>query len=139
MNDILMNKVQSIHRCIRRARDEYEVAPADFRNNFTRQDAAILNVIRACDSAIDLANHLIRTNTWGVPVSSADSFRLLHTENVISLELSQQMRRMIGFRNLAVHQYAELDMAIVESVIVTDLNHLIELTDKVLEHVNGRR
>jgi hypothetical protein len=41
MNDVVANKVQSIQRCVRRARDEYAADPAGVATDFTRQDAAI--------------------------------------------------------------------------------------------------
>ena len=58
MNDIVINKVQSIQRCIDRAREEYRLAGRNFASDFSRQDAAIFNITRACQHAIDLANHV---------------------------------------------------------------------------------
>ncbi|MDD2903897.1 MAG: hypothetical protein PHU44_15835 [Syntrophales bacterium] len=49
MNDIIINKIQSIQRCIQRAREEYASDPDGFDTNYTRQDAAIFNVLRACE------------------------------------------------------------------------------------------
>jgi hypothetical protein len=60
MNDIAINKIQSIQRCVRRAREEYQADRDGFATNYTRQDAALLNVLWACETAIDLANHVIR-------------------------------------------------------------------------------
>ena len=77
MSDIVINKVQSIQRCVERAREEYHADPAGFATNFTRQDAAVLNVLRACEQAIDPASHIIRTRKMGIPASSAQSFELL--------------------------------------------------------------
>jgi uncharacterized protein YutE (UPF0331/DUF86 family) len=131
MNDLILNKIQSIQRCIRRAREEYAADPAGFSENYSRQDAAILNVVRACDSAIDLANHLVRVHQLGIPVSSADSFQLLQAEGLIPRDLAERMRKMVGFRNLTVHQYWKIDLEIVESVIVRELDHLILFTDLV--------
>jgi hypothetical protein len=83
MNDVVINKIQSIQRCVRRAREEYRKDPEGFAGNYTRQDAAMLNVVRACETAIDLANHVIRVRKLGIPVSSADTFELLKAERVI--------------------------------------------------------
>ena len=77
MNDVVINKIQSIQRCVRRAREEYQANRDGFAGDYTRQDAALLNVVRACETAIDLANHVIRARKLGIPVSSADSFELL--------------------------------------------------------------
>jgi hypothetical protein len=57
MNDVIINKIESIQRCIKRAREEYEKAGKSFYEDYTRQDAAILNITRACEQTIDLANH----------------------------------------------------------------------------------
>jgi hypothetical protein len=52
MNDIVINKIQSIQRCIQRAREEYQFNPDGFLTNYSRQDAAILNLIRACEQSM---------------------------------------------------------------------------------------
>ncbi len=135
MNDILINKIQSIQRSIRRAREEYSAGPNTFVTNYTRQDAAILNILRACDSTIDLANHLVRIHKLGIPVSSADSFRLLSAEGLITPLLATQMKKLIGFWNFAVHQYTKIDLEVVASVITKDLDRLLEFTDIVGIHI----
>jgi uncharacterized protein YutE (UPF0331/DUF86 family) len=137
MNDVVINKIQSIQRCVRRAREEYEADPGSFASNYTRQDAALLNVVRACETAIDLANHIIRVRKLGIPVSSADSFELLKAERIISSRLAERMKRMVGFRNTVVHQYTKVDLAIVEAVIVTELDELLAFADQIRQHVNG--
>jgi hypothetical protein len=48
MNDVAINKIQSIQRCVQRAREEFRSDPEGFDADYTLQDAAILNVLRAC-------------------------------------------------------------------------------------------
>jgi uncharacterized protein YutE (UPF0331/DUF86 family) len=132
MNDVVVNKVQSIHRCVRRAREEYASAGDDFAGDYTRQDAAILNITRGCEQAIDLANYVVRARKLGVPTTSAETFDLLATGDVISNEMAESLKGMVGFRNVAVHQYRDLDMEIVEAVITSGLDDLIAFTDAVL-------
>lgn len=135
MNDIVVNKVQSIQRCAERASEEYRLAGNDFPTDYTRQDAAVLNVTRACEQAIDLANHLIRVYKMGIPVSSADSFALLAMKHVIPTSLEEKMRSMVGFRNIAVHEYRKLNVDIVEAVIRTGLDDLWAFTDYVVKYL----
>lgn len=59
VDDVLLNKVATIERGGGRAREEYYRDPATFDRDYTRQDAAILNVQRACEAALDLGQHLI--------------------------------------------------------------------------------
>lgn len=133
MNDVVQNKVAGMQRCVKRAREELAHAGDAFASDFTRQDAAILNVTRACELAIDLANHTIKIHKLGLPKDSHDTFQLLFLANLISNELCASMKRMVGFRNLAVHQYEELNMDIVVSVIRNDLDGLLTFGDTLLK------
>lgn len=137
MNDVVINKIQNIQRCVRRAREEYQADRDGFATNYTRQDAALLNIVRACETVIDLANHVIRSHKLGIPVSSADSFKLLRAERIIDDRLAERMVKMVGFRNTVVHQYTKVDIRIVEAVIVSELDELLVFADKVREFIQG--
>lgn len=133
MNDIIVNKIQSIQRCVERAREDYYKNPAGFDTDYTIQDAATLNIIRACEQAIDLANHIIKSRKMGIPTSSAESFDLLQKKNVIDRALSEKLKKMVQFRNVAIHQYKTLDIEIVKSVITRDIDDLVTFADKIME------
>jgi uncharacterized protein YutE (UPF0331/DUF86 family) len=137
MNDVVINKIRNIQRSVRRAREEYQANRDGFASDYTRQDAALLNLLRACEAAIDLANHVIRVRKLGIPVSSADAFELLRAEQIIDSRMAERMRKMVGFRNTIVHQYTKIDLAIVEAVIVTETNELLAFAEKLRQYVNG--
>jgi hypothetical protein len=63
-DDVLINKAASIERCVARAREEYAADPDGFAHNFSRQDAAILNIQRACEAALDMGLHISDANDW---------------------------------------------------------------------------
>lgn len=136
MNDIVINKIQSIQRCVRRAREEYAADPNGFSTDFTRQDAAVLNVLRACEQSIDLANHIIKTHKLGIPTSSSESFVLLRAAGVIDPALAGRLEKMLGFRNAIVHHYQRMDMTIVQLVITSGLDDLVAFGDRVLAFLN---
>lgn len=133
--DVVINKVQSIQRCILRARQEHQRAGHAFATDFTRQDAAVINVIRACEQTIDLASYVIRNRRLGVPTSSAECFSLLAAGGVIDRALSDRLIGMVGFRNVAVHQYEDLNLDIVETVITSGLDDLLAFTDAMLTYL----
>ncbi len=133
MNDVAINKAQSIQRCVGRARDEYRQAGDNFESDYTRQDAAMLNVTRACEQAIDLANYVVRLEKLGVPTDSGDSFLLLARAGVVPNELSEHLRKMIGFRNIAVHEYQDPNIEIVRTVITESTEDLLEFSRLMLQ------
>ncbi len=125
MTEVGVQKITSLQRCVARAREAYGAAGPGIRTDYNLQDAAILNVIRACDTAIDLANMAIRRRRLGVPNESRDSFAALVRENIIEPNLGDRLKKMVGFRNLAVHQYRELDLDILDAVIRINLDDLL--------------
>jgi uncharacterized protein YutE (UPF0331/DUF86 family) len=132
MNDVLINKIQSIHRCVARAREEYQLANGNFKQNYSHQDAAILNITRACEQCIDLGSHIIKIRKIGIPNDSREVFQLLAAKQIISLKLADKLQKMIGFRNMIVHEYQQINIDIVITVIETGLNELIEFCDTIL-------
>lgn len=130
-DDVIVGKAQIVERCVKRAREEF-AASSDFSTDYTRQDAAILNVERACEACIDIANRIIRLRGLGTPASSRDAFAVLTDAKLIEPILADRLNRMVGFRNLAVHQYHKLDIAIVQAVIQKNLDDLLEFSSLAL-------
>lgn len=114
-DDILLNKAAIIERCIRRIREEAAAAPAF--DSFTHLDALTLNIERACQAAIDMAMHVVAERHLGVPQSMADGFILLERAGVIEATLSNALQGMVGFRNVAIHQYEQMDLSVLRWVV----------------------
>lgn len=129
---LVESKVASLRRCVDRARDEVGAAGSAFRNDYTRQDAAILNVLRACELALDLANHLVRRYRLGLPGSARESFRMLRLARLVEPDLGERLEAMTAFRNIAVHRYGDVDLAIVELVVRDRLDDLLAFAALVL-------
>lgn len=121
-DDVLLNKVAIIERCLKRVEEEYRGHEQEFATNFTRQDAIVLNLLRACEAAIDLAMHLVRVRRLGLPQESREAFTLLERAGVIEAPLAQRMRAMVGFRNVAVHDYQRFNLDIVRMIIERHLD-----------------
>lgn len=136
-DDILINKAASIERCVARAREEYEKGPETFEADSTRQDAAILNIQRACEAALDMGHYLIRRERLGVPQSARDVFDLLARGGWISAELAPSMKNMVGFRNIAVHEYQKLQLPIMVAIITRHLDDFVAFSSAVLRRDGG--
>ncbi len=132
---VAASKIAAIARSVARARAEYVEAGDAFQQDFTRQDAAILNVMRASESAVYLANILVRTRKLGVPKDMKGSFALLEGGQLIPRELSVRLQNMAGFRNIAVHQYQDLDLDIVAAVIRDGLEDLLRFVEAVRQQL----
>ncbi len=132
MDDVVINKAAIIERCIKRVDEEYQ-GNYDNLKNFTKQDSIILNIQRACEACIDLAMHLVSTRKMGIPQNSRDAFNILFENGIIDKELSIKLAAMVGFRNIAVHNYQEIDINIIKSIIENHLKDLIGFKEIVLK------
>jgi uncharacterized protein YutE (UPF0331/DUF86 family) len=131
MNDVIYNKVEIIRRCLNRVAAEYENNP-DNLLNYTKQDSVILNIQRACEAAIDLAMHLVAEGNLGLPQNSRDAFELLCSKGVIDQQLAKRLQAMVGFRNIAVHDYQAVNLVILQAIIDKHLDDLELFVDAVL-------
>lgn len=119
--DVLLNKVAIIERCLARINEEYLGHEAELETNFTRQDSIILNLQRACEAAIDAAMHLVRIKKLGLPQDSREAFDFLHAAGIIDPALCERLKAMVGFRNVAVHDYRKLNLDVVRHILESRL------------------
>lgn len=133
MDDVVLNKKESVERCVAQIRRYYsEPSEKAFAEDHLKQDAIAINLQRAAELSIDLANHIIRKHRLGIPKSSSDSFAILQGKGYLSEELSISMQKMVGFRNVLVHEYQKIDLAIFVRVIEERLDDFVEFTAVML-------
>lgn len=121
--DVIFNKMETIERCIKRIHEEYEGNPANLKD-YTKQDSVILNIQRACEASIDLAMHMVSEKKLGIPQSSREVFDILEKNNIINSSLREKLKAMVGFRNIAVHDYQKINLIIVQKIIENNLDDL---------------
>ncbi|NLL48422.1 MAG: DUF86 domain-containing protein [Firmicutes bacterium] len=125
MSDVLLNKVATIERCLRRVKEEYAGDEMSLQN-FTKQDSIVLNLQRAIEATIDMAMHIVAGEKLGLPQNSRDAFQLLYERNVIDEVMLGRLSAMIGFRNIAVHDYQQINLQILQQIVE---HHLEDFTD----------
>ncbi len=137
-DDVVLNKAAVIERCLKRVVEEYEGGEADLASDYTRQDAIVLNLLRASEASIDLAMHATRVGKLGLPQGSREAFALLEEAGWIEPHLSGRMQAMVGFRNIAVHDYQKLNLEIVRSILENHLNDFRAFSSVIVGRENRR-
>ena len=132
IDDIVLNKVEIIKRCIRRVTEEYAHNPKNLEN-YTKQDSITLNIQRACEAVIDLGMHVIAERGLGIPQTSRDTFEILQNNKIITPEMPERLKAIIGFRNIAIHNYQKLNLKLIQAIIEKDLKDFLYFTDVILK------
>ncbi|MBK5446672.1 DUF86 domain-containing protein [Peribacillus sp. TH16] len=130
-NDVILNKISVIERCINRVKDVYANDPKNLKD-YTKQDSIILNIQRACESSIDLAMHIVAEQRLGLPQTSRDAFDMLQTHSIIDENIAKRLKAMVGFRNIAVHDYQTLNLDILEKIVDNHLGDFTDYTKQIL-------
>lgn len=117
MDDVLVNKIAIIKNCISRVNEEYDNNIDNLELNYTKQDSIILNLQRACEAAIDIGTRICCLHSLGIPQSSREVFQMLEKAKYISSALSQHLQHMVGFRNIAVHEYQKINLDVVRNIL----------------------
>jgi uncharacterized protein YutE (UPF0331/DUF86 family) len=138
VHDILINKAAIIERYLKRIEEEYRGHEDELETDFTRQDSIILNLQRACEAAIDAGMHIVKIQKLGIPQQSRDAFEMLYNAGIVERELKLYLQAMVGFRNVAVHDYRTLNLAVVKSILENRLYDFRAFARVLLSYQNDQ-
>ena len=85
------------------------------------------------ETCVDVAGHIISDREYRIPKSYADTFRVLHEENILEKELFETMDKMAKFRNIVVHHYTKVDAEIVVNILKRDLNDFLDFKNAIIK------
>lgn len=132
MERVVLSKIESIERCVKRIDELYNFNEV-LEDKYMLEDAITLNIQRACQQAIDLAMYLCSKLALGLPKESRESFKILNKAKYLSNEITAKMGKMVGFRNVAVHQYQDLEREIVFYIADKGKEDFLVYSKEVLE------
>ena len=130
--DVLDARLRELSRRLRRVAAKKPVSIKALATDEDMQDILTRNLELAIQSCIDIAFHLCGAH-GKVPTTAADAFAQLAQLELIERGLAQRLQRAVGFRNVLVHEYTEVDWKIVMRVIRTDTRDLAAFGKAVLK------
>jgi uncharacterized protein YutE (UPF0331/DUF86 family) len=134
--EVISAKLESLRRCIRRIQDKTPTSAAILFEDNDLQDIICVNLERAVQTCVDLASHIVAESDLPAAGSMGESFEQLHRLDLISDELATRMKKAVGFRNVAVHAYQEINWKMVYSIITARLVDFVDFA-KAVSRVAG--
>lgn len=119
---IVTRKFDSLRRCLDRVRERCPDDVATLAGNPDLQDIVVLNLSRAVQICVDLALHTLSSLGQPAPETMGQAFDQLATIGRIPVELALRLKKAVGFRNIAVHNYSGIDWAIVHAIATRHLD-----------------
>ena len=124
--EVIAQKLESLRRCLQRVVDKCPPDAATLSRDPDLQDIVAINLTRAVQLCVDIGAHLIAGMQVPPPDTMGQTFDALAAGGAIPEKLAGQLKKAVGFRNVAVHNYEEIDWAIVHAIA---RHHLIDFTE----------
>lgn len=120
---------ERLHRILRRVSDDlaildrYAQDPATTRTDPARLGHTKYLFVTAIEGCVDAAQHICSSEGFGPPETNGDAVRLLARHGLLDTSTAEAVARAVGFRNVLVHGYAEVD----DDTVVATLARLVDL------------
>ena len=119
---LVAKKLAFIETCLRELRTE---AQPDRIASDVRERRFVEHTLQlAIQAALDVASHIVADDRLGEPRTNRELFDLIARHGWIAESLRDRLRAMAGFRNVLVHGYTEVDLAILHDVLTNRLEDL---------------
>lgn len=115
------NRVRAKLVALRSYRDQLRSMTSEGPQSDEQRFARRYLVQAGAQVCIDLANHVIASSGWPTATEFRASFTRLEEHELLSPDLADRLRAMVGIRNRLVHLYDEVDDALVARAAIEDL------------------
>jgi uncharacterized protein YutE (UPF0331/DUF86 family) len=112
--EVVEQKLEFLRRCLRRIETKCPTDAATLAMDLDLQDIVALNLSRAVQICVDIGAHLIAGMEVPPPDTMGQTFDLLAQAGVLDKELASNLKKAVGFRNIAVHNYESINWSIVQ-------------------------
>lgn len=129
---LVLRKLGELEEYLSQIREYSDVTVADYSKDWKIQRIIERTLQMMTETCVDIAGHIISDKGYRVPKSYADTFRVLHEENILEKELFDTMEKMAKFRNIVVHHYDKVDAEIVVTILRKHLDDFLSYRDAII-------
>ena len=132
---ILHEKLDALARCLQRIEAKTPTDLDVLTRDADLQDILVLNLTRAVQLCVDIGSHVVSNSDAPPPQTMGQVFTTLATLGFITNELAEKLRRAVGFRNIAIHNYERVDWAVVHAICIRFLGDFRAFASAMLARV----
>jgi uncharacterized protein YutE (UPF0331/DUF86 family) len=132
---LIDQKLEALRHAVTRIADKCPPDAETLAAEEDLQDIVVLNLTRSIQLCVDVASHTIATSSQPAPATMGSAFTTLAQMGLLETELAERMRKAVGFRNIAVHNYERVDWNMVHQLAshnLEDFRHFAAAIDRQL-------
>lgn len=126
---LVAKKLARIESCLAELRRLAQ--PAALESDIREQRFVEHTLQIAIQAALDVASHVVSDRCLGEPRTNRELFDLLHRDGWLDESLTATLKNMTGFRNVLVHGYDDVDLAVVKDIVNNRLGDLAAFVEAV--------
>ena len=130
--DLILRKVSNIEGYLGQLMPYPHMDLAAYNDDWKTQRIVERTLHLVIETCMDIADHVVADRRLRVPETGAETFEVLAEAGILPADLGTSLGRMVGFRNILVHDYARLDPAIVLRAVRTDLRDVERFREVIL-------
>lgn len=131
---LIEQKIESLRRSIHRVKEKCPENAAALGDDYDVQDILALNLTRSVQTCVDIGTHLVAGSEFPPPDTMGKTFDILSQAGIITADLATRMKKAVGFRNLAVHNYEAINWEIVFAIATVHLHDFEDFAKAVVAH-----
>ena len=128
----IAEKLKFIRANLKKLKELSELEKHKFLSDYRNYDTAKYNLQAAVEAMLDIAAHIISREGYTSPDTSADSFRILADEGIITEDMLLKFVKMAKFRNGIVHLYDQIDEEYIYQIINNNLEDIESFVDLIV-------
>ncbi|MCG8603418.1 DUF86 domain-containing protein [bacterium] len=133
--DVILSKISIIKNCLARIKNVTKLNPESL-TKLNAEDIFILNLQRAVQTTIGMGNTIIARHNYRLPNAYKITFTVPFENDWIDQETCSLMQKMVGFRNIAIHDYRDIDSKILKSILTKNLADFEKFYKQILAKLN---
>ena len=131
---LVAKKLARIEACLR---DLSRVDPATIETNLVHERFVEHTLQMAIQAMVDVASHIVSDDRLGEPGNNHQLFDLIARDGWLRPEQVVTVHRMVGFRNVLVHEYETVDVRVVRRVVERQAGDLQAFVDAIRARLSG--
>ena len=122
--ELVAKKLAVIETCVTELR---RLADPEIIETDIREERFVEHTLQiAIQAAQDVASHIVSDERLGEPRTNRELFDLLARNGWLDESEAALLGNMVGFRNILVHGYGDVDLSIVRDVLENHLDELLQ-------------
>jgi len=129
---LLLRKLAELEEYLKQIRDYANITIEQYSSDWRIQRIVERTLQIMIETCVDIAGHIISDRGYRIPNSYAETFRILYENNKLGKDLFETMEKMAKFRNIVVHNYDEVNSAIVVNILRRHLDDFLTYKNAIL-------